>query len=330
MEFIEQIREKAKRAPKKIIFPESMEEKILQAARQVLDLGFAFPILVGREADIKARADEMGVSTEGFAFIDHEDEAVLKKLIGEYLAMSDMFSEKALKRKFKTPLNFAAGAVKVGLSDCLAAGFAHATAEVVIAAQSFIGMQEGISTVSSLGIVEFPNWSGPQGNFLAFTDCAVQPRPTSEELADIAIASSDTVSALLGWQPRVGMLSFSTKGSTEHEDADVVINSVPIARAKRPDLLVDGEFQIDTAILPAVAAKKLKEPSDVGGKANVLVFPNLGAGNIGVKMAQIFGGAIAYGPMMQGFAKPVTDFSRSAPLEEIVGNLAMLVVRASG
>ena len=163
---------------------------------------------------------------------------------------------------------------------------------------------------------------------ICFADCAVNARPSSEELADIALASADTVSLLLGWAPRVAMLSFSTKGSSEHEEVDRVRAAVEIARERRPELAVDGEFQLDAAIIPAVAAKKVKVPSAVAGKANVVIFPDLGAGNIGVKMVQIFAGATAHGPLLQGFARPVTDFSRSAPVEEIVGNLVMLAVTA--
>lgn len=331
MDFIQQVQEKAARHPKAILFPESREEMILRAASQVWELGIAKPVLLGREDEITALAEGFKLSTRGFGFLDPEDEAVMDALVGRYLETSDLFSEKALRRKFKQPLNFAAAAVRVGWADCLAAGYTCATGDVVLAAQMFIGMRPGISTASSLGIVEFPHWDkGSQGNFLVFTDCAVQPRPTPEELADIAVASSYTVRSLLGWEPRVAMLSFSTKGSAAHQDVDTVREAVALAREKAPELLVDGEFQLDSAIVPAAAAKKVKEPSPVAGRANVLVFPNLGAGNIGIKLTQIFCGAVAYGPMLQGFAKPVTDFSRSAPLEEIVGNLAMLVVQAGG
>ena len=331
MEFMKQIQEKARQAPKRILFPESGEEMILRAAQRVAELGIARPVLLGREAEIEALAGQWGIPTCGFAYLDHEDGALMDRLVEEYLAAVDLYLEKSLRRKFKDPLNFAAGAVRVGWADCLAAGYTCATGEVVRAAQMFIGMRPGIATASSLGIVEFPQWDrGSQGNLLVFTDCAVQPRPTAEELADIAVASSYTVQSLLGWEPRVAMLSFSTAGSAQHEDVDTVAAAVDLARQKAPGLLVDGEFQLDSAIVPAVAAKKVRRDSPVAGKANILVFPNLGAGNIGIKMTQIFCGTVAYGPMLQGFLKPVTDFSRSAPLEEIVGNLAMLVVCAGG
>ena len=153
--------------------------------------------------------------------------------------------------------------------------------------------------------------------------------PDSETLADIAIASADTVSSLLGWEPRVAMLSFSTDGSSEDDSIDVIRKGIEIARSKRPELKIDGEFQLDAAINPKVAARKVKRESDVAGTANVLIFPNLHAANIGVKLIQTFGHADAYGPVIQGFAKPVCDFSRSAPVSEMMGNILMLLVRAN-
>lgn len=326
--FIEPLIEKAKLNPKSIIFPESDNEKVILAARKVLDLGIAFPILVGKTETIQAFADTLNVSTEGFRYVDHTDAETLEKLIQDYLALSTDFSEKALNRKFKGALNFAAAMVRVGNADCLAAGIDHTTGDVILASQMFIGMQEGIETISSLGIVEAPGYEGSQGNLLAIADCAVCQNPNASELSDIACASSDTMSSLLGWEPRAAMICFSTDGSGQHEMIDKVIEAVKLSNERRPDLAIDGEFQLDAAINPAVAAKKVKRESKVAGRANILVFPDLNAGNIGVKLIQTFGKALAHGPLLQGFAKPVTDFSRSAPVDEIVGNLTMLVVRA--
>lgn len=326
--FIEPLIEKAKLNPKSIIFPESDNEKVILAARKVLDLGIAFPILVGNTDTIQAFAVTLNVSTEGFRYVDHTDAQTLEKLIQDYLTLSTDFSEKALNRKFKGALNFAAAMVRVGNADCLAAGIDHTTGDVILASQMFIGMQEGIETISSLGIVEAPGYEGSQGNLLAIADCAVCQNPNASELSDIACASSDTMSSLLGWEPRAAMICFSTDGSGQHEMIDKVIEAVKLSNERRPDLAIDGEFQLDAAINPAVAAKKVKRESKVAGRANILVFPDLNAGNIGVKLIQTFGKALAHGPLLQGFAKPVTDFSRSAPVDEIVGNLTMLVVRA--
>ncbi|MFV0465456.1 MAG: phosphate acyltransferase [Lachnospiraceae bacterium] len=329
MTFTESLLEKAKANPKNVIFPESEEIKVLQCARKLNDLGISSPILAGDPKAIEALAAAEGISLDGVQIVDPEDEALKQDIIREYLALSDMLSEKALNRKLKTPLNLAAAMVKVGRADALAAGIVHTTGDVILAAQMIIGMQEGISTVSSIGIAEIPGFDGSEGNLLAITDCAVNPAPNSEELAEIAIASAATVSSLLGWEPRVAMLTFSTKGSSVHEEIDKVVQAVEIAKQKQPGLKIDGEFQLDAAIVPKVAEKKVKGDSEVAGKANVIVFPNLAAGNIGVKILQIFAHTKAHGPLLQGFAKPVTDFSRSAPVEEMIGNLTMLIVRAN-
>ncbi len=326
MTFTETILKKAHLSQKSIVLPEATEEKILLAARKVADIGAARPLLLGNPDEISAAANNAGISLTGIEVVDSGDEAFKTKLISDFLAVSDDFSEKALNRKFREPLNIAAAMVRVGYADSLGAGLTRSTGEVILTAQLLIGMQEGISTVSSIGMAEFPNFDGPEGNMLCFTDCAVNMKPSSAELADIAITSAHTVRALLGWEPRVAMLSFSTKGSGEHEDVEKVRKAVEIAKSRKPDLLIDGELQLDAAIIPEVAKKKIRDDSPVAGRANIIVFPDLGAGNIGVKMAQIFGGAVAHGPLLQGFAKPVTDFSRSAPVEEIVGNLVMLAV----
>ena len=329
MKFMEKMAEKAKANPKSIAFPEATELKILQAARHLKDEGIAKPVLVGSKEAILEAAKEAEVVIDDMEIIEVADEDQRQDVIKAFLEINQLFSEKSLNRKFKKPLEFAAALVALGRADTLAAGLVHTTGEVLLAAQSFIGMTEGLKTISSIGIVEFPYYSGCEDNFLVFGDCAVNPDPNSEELADIAIASADTVSSVLGWEPRVALMSFSTKGSSEHEKVQKVTEALKIAKEKRPTLKIDGEFQLDAAIIPKIAQKKVKDPSEVAGKANVLIFPDLSAGNIGVKIAQIFGHAIAHGPLLQGFAKPVTDFSRSAPLEEIIGNLIMLVNSAN-
>ena len=328
MTFTEKMLEKARQNRKSITLPEATNEKVLLAAAKLVELGAAQPVLVGNPDEIKAAAADCGVDLTALPVVDTTDEAFLSELKRDFLALSSEFSEKALGRRFRDPMNVAAAMVRTGRADCLAAGIVHTTGEVILAAQMFIGTKPGISVISSIGMVEFPNYTTSEGNMICFADCAVNAKPSSEELADIALASADTVSMLLGWEPRVALLSFSTKGSSEHEEVDRVRAAVEIARERRPELAIDGEFQLDAAIIPAVAAKKVKEASPVAGKANVVIFPDLGAGNISVKMVQIFAGATAHGPLLQGFARPVTDFSRSAPVEEIVGNLVMLAVTA--
>jgi phosphate acetyltransferase len=191
-----------------------------------------------------------------------------------------------------------------------------------------IGLKEGISIVSSMGIMSIPGYEGPEGDMLGIADCAVCPAPNPDELADIAISTADTVSRLMGWEPRVALLSFSTKGSASHDRVDQVLKALELVRERRPELLIDGELQLDSAIVPEVAAKKIKGESPVAGKANILIFPDLNAGNIGVKLVQHFAKAIAHGPLLQGFAKPVSDLSRAAPVDEIVGAATMAIVCA--
>jgi phosphate acetyltransferase len=293
-----------------------------------MDLGVAFPVLVGKKETISSFANGNDISTDGFRFIDNEEESTVSAVVEKYLSLGGELTEKTLLRKSKDPLYFAAACVKVGDADCLAAGNTYTTGEVILASQMMIGMQQGIETISSLGIVEAPGFEGPNGNLLGITDCAVCQNPNAGELADIACASADTIKNLLGWDPKVALICFSTDGSGQHEITDKVVEAVKIANEKRPDLDIDGEFQLDAAINPDVAARKVKRESKVAGKANIIVFPDLNAGNIGVKLIQTFGKALAHGPLLQGFAKPVTDFSRSAPVDEIVGNLVMLVLKA--
>jgi phosphate acetyltransferase len=325
---LNELETRAKANPKRIAFPESNDEKILRAARQSLDMGVAFPVLVGDRNVISGTAAGIGISLEGMEFIDNTDQEKLEYFIGEYLKRKTDLPGPALKRKSRDPMYFALILEDVGEVDGVVAGLNHTTGEVILAAQMIIGIREGISTVSSVGIWSIPGFNGSEGEFLAHADCAVNPDPTSEELADIAISSADTIRSLMGWEPRVAMLSFSTKGSMSHPRVDKVLQALEIARKRRPDLLIDGEFQLDSAISPAVAEKKVKEASAVAGRANILIFPDLDAGNIGVKLVQIFARASSCGPLLQGFRKPVSDLSRSAPVEDILAVISMLSICA--
>ena len=272
---------------------------------------------------------EPSVSTAGFNYFNNTDAEVLASLAESYTASFDEFSAKSVIRKSKDPVMCAMFLLKTGKVDCVAAGKEYSTGDVLLNAMSIVGLQEGVERPSSLGLCDIPGFEGPQGQFLAVADCAMTAQPDARDLAGIAISSADTVKGLLGWEPRVAMLSFSTCGSAEHETIDTVRDAIGLVKEMRPDIKIDGEFQLDSAIIPKVAAKKVKRESDVAGKANVLIFPNLHAGNIGVKLIQIFGHANAYGPVLQGFAKPVCDFSRSAPVYEMLGNVAMLIIRAA-
>ena len=319
---------KAKAKPQRVVLPEATEEKILRAARRVRDEGLAIPILVGEPEAVSAIAESIGVPLDGIPMVDHRDEAKVEGLASAYADANPDYPARAVKRMLKNPLNFAAMIVKFGEADCMVAGLSHTTGEVIMASEMILGLGQGISTVSSMGILSIPGYEGPEGELLAIADCAVCAAPGSQELADIAISTADTVRRLLAWEPRVALLSFSTKGSASHDRVDVVLAALDMVRERRPDILIDGELQLDSAIVPEVAARKLQGESPVAGKTNVLIFPNLESGNIGVKLVQRFARAVAYGPLLQGFAKPVSDLSRGAPVEEIVGAITMVAVSA--
>ena len=325
---MERLQLKAKANPQRVVFPEANEEKILRAACQARDLGIAHPILVGEPEAVSILSESLGVSLDGITVVDHADAEKVEQFASGYAGINPDMPVSAVKRMMKDPLLFAVVMVKLGEADCMVAGLSHTTGEVIMASEMIIGLQQGISTVSSTGILAIPGYEGPEGSLLGIADCAVCPAPDSKELADIAITTADTLRSLLGWEPRVALLSFSTKGSATHERVDTVLTALEMVRERRPELLIDGELQLDSAIVPEVAARKVKGESPVAGKANILIFPDLNAGNIGVKLVQRFAGAVAYGPLLQGFARPVSDLSRGAPVAEIVGATTMVAVRA--
>jgi phosphate acetyltransferase len=328
MDVMEQLQLKAKANLQRVVFPEANEEKILRAVHQVQGMGIAYPILIGEPKAISVLAGAIGVSLDGITVIDHSDTGKVERFVSDYARINPDLPASAVKRMLRDPLYFAAMMVKLDEADCMVAGLSHTTGEVIMASEMIIGLQEGISTVSSTGIMSIPGYEGPEGSLLGIADCAVCPAPDSKELADIAISTADTLHRLLGWEPRVALLSFSTKGSATHERVDTVLKALEMVRERMPELLIDGELQLDSAIVPEVAARKVKGGSPVAGKANILIFPDLNSGNIGVKLVQRFANAVAYGPLLQGFVKPVSDLSRGAPVEEIVGATTMVAVRA--
>jgi len=310
----------------RIVFPEATEPRILKAASMAKLDNIAIPILIGDVRETNEIAKEQGIDISGMEIISPEESAKFDAYVTKYLAMTTL-REGAVRRLLKKPLYYANMMVKAGDADAMVGGAVYETASVIMAGTMVVGMKEGVSTPSSFFVMDIPGFEGGENGKLIFADCAVVPDPTAEELADIAIASAESAKALLNCEPRVAMLSFSTKGSSMEAPVEKVIRATAIIKERRTDLLVDGEFQADTAIIPAIAQKKVKGDSPVAGKANVLIFPDLNSGNIGYKLVQRLAKADAIGPLLQGFAKPVCDLSRGATVEDILGSIIMTAVR---
>lgn len=327
--FIDDLTKRARAAHKRVVFPESGCIDVLRCAQKLLEDDIADVLLVGDPNEVNALAAEHGVDLEGASFFDCASEKARESLVEPVLASTSQFKERAILHRAKRPLAAAMFLVLIGDADCCAAGRECTTPDVILTAQTIFGHAPGACSISNVGIVDAPGFEGSEGSTFAVANCAVNVMPDAATLADVAIASADTVSTLLGWEPRVAMLSFSTDGSAKDPTIDVIRESVDIARERRPDLKVDGEFQVDTAINVESARRKLSRQSDVAGKANVLVFPNIHASNIGIKLVQAFGHAELYGPIVQGYARPICVFPRSTPASEMMGNVLMLLVCAS-
>ncbi len=326
---MENLRRRAAERPVRVAFPEGDNETMMRAVRELADEGLAQCVLVGDGAELARLAGERGISLEGIEVVDVTDDAGNAACCERYLAHPDCkYKPKGAARRMTRPLERALIMQVLGDVDVMFAGIANATGDIILAGQIIVGLAEGVETISSCGIAKVPGWDGGEGGLIGFGDSAVCVNPTPAELASIAVASCDTVAALTGWDVRCALLSHSTDGSMDNELVDKVREARDIAQAARPDLKIDGEFQFDAAVRADVAAKKVHHESEVAGRANLLIWPDINVGNIGVKIIQNLTGADAYGPMLQGFKKIVCDCSRSAPVSEIVGNVVMSCVRA--
>ena len=329
MSAIEKIKAKARADVKHIVLPEGTEPRTVQASAKILKEGVARVTLLGNPDEVRKVAAETGTDLTGVAIIDpatSEKSAAYADLLYELRKAKGMTPEQATELVTKNPLYYGAVMLKAGDADGMVAGAINSTGNVLRPALQIIKTAPGIKVVSSCFIMELPDPKWGDNGVMIFGDCAVIPNPTAEELAAIAIASAAS-GKQLDINPRVAMLSFSTKGSAKHENVTKVQEATRLAHELAPDLQLDGELQADAALVESVG--QLKSPgSTVAGHANVLVFPDLQAGNIGYKLVQRLAGAEAIGPIIQGLAKPVSDLSRGCSVDDIVSVVSITAVKA--
>lgn len=331
MSFLGQVRKRALKANKRIVLPESGDERVLRATAEILREKLARPILIGEESKIMYDAKAYNISLEGAKIVnpatfERMDEYAHK--LAELRAKKGMTYEKAREIMTKDPNFYGAMMVKMGDADAMVSGSDSPTADVLRAGLQVIGTKKGIKTVSSMFVMELTERQDTYGEVLLFGDCSVIPVPTSEQLADIAEASVVTAKSVVGMEGKVALLTFSTKGSASHPDIDVVIEAGKILEERGVKFPFTAEVQADAAIVKSVAMKKCPD-SKVAGSANILVFPNLAAGNIGYKLVQRLAGANAYGPLIQGLASPINDLSRGCSVDDIVNLVAITAVQAA-
>ena len=329
-DFITRVFDRASKEVKTIVLPESNDNRVIRAATWALRDGIANIIMIGDEEKVSERAKKMRVDISDIVFVDplnHPKFNEYKDLLVELRSHKGMTPEKAEEILRNDYLTYGIMMVKAGDADGMVAGACHATADTLRPALQILRTAPGVEMVSGFFIMCVPDCDmGEKGTFV-FGDCGLNQDPDSNELAIIAKTSADSFKSLVGAQPKVAMLSHSTKGSAKHVLVDKVKEAVNIAHDKYPGLILDGELQLDAAIVPEVAESKAPD-SFVAGNANVLIFPNLDAGNIGYKLVQRLGKADAYGPLLQGLSKPVNDLSRGCNVSDVEGVIAITAVQA--
>lgn len=318
LELLINIREKAKQKKRTLLLPESHDERVLKAAEIITKEGFASVITIGEENKIRQDAERLGVNLNGVRIIDPAKSDKLSDFTNIYynLRKKRGITIEEAKATVQRDIFFAGMMLREGMAAASVAGSTASTGDVMKAGIHCVGMKEGISIVSSFFLMVYPEIT------YSFGDCAVVPDPDAAQLADIAISTADNHKILTGEEPYVAMLSFSTKGSATHKLIDKVIEATALVKQKRPDIKVDGELQFDAAIIDSIGKKK-SPGSEVAGRANVLIFPDLNAGNIGYKIAQRLGKAEAVGPVVQGLSKPFFDLSRGCSVDDIVNTSAI-------
>jgi len=327
MSIVDKFKSAARRKNLSVALPDGNDARTLRAAAILTAEGIAKPIVLGKADEIAALAATAGVDLDGIMIVDPAKSDRIEEYAVKYREKRDNVSVAIARRIVRKPLYYGGCMVAVGDADAMVAGADSSTATVIQAGALTVGLAPGIATPSSFFLMILPNFHGEKDKGFIFADCAVNVDPTPEELAEIALASATSCEKLLSQEPRVAMISFSTCGSASHKRVTRVKEALQIAAEREPHLAIDGEFQVDSAIVPAVAAKKVKGHSRVAGKANVLVFPDLDTGNAAYKLTQHMGGAMAIGPFFQGFAKPISDLSRGASVEDIVSTVAITLAQ---
>lgn len=323
--FIDRFIERAKADKKTIVLPEGNDERILEAAQEVLKQGIANIIVLGNEAEIAQKGYDL-TSAEIIDPETSDKQEEFAQLLFELRKHKGMTEEEAAET-VKDPIYFAVMMVKSGLCDGLVGGACHATVKILSPSLKVLKTAPGAPMVSSLFLMNVPNCDLGEDGVFAFADCALEVQPTAEKLAHISNLTNDSFERLIGKEPRIALLSHSSYGSANNDDAKKVSDAVAYIKENYPDLNADGELQLDAAIVPEIGASKAPG-SPVAGKANVLIFPDLDAANIGYKLVQRLAKAEAYGPILQGLAAPVNDLSRGCTAEDVVGVIAITCVQA--
>ena len=329
MALLQQIKVKAASDIRTIVLPEAADERVIRASEIITKEGLAKIILLGNSEEINAKAQDLGVDLSRIEIVDYLKAPQFENYVEQLyeLRKNKGLTPEEARKLLQSPLYFGSMMVKLGDAEGLVAGSLSTTGDVLRPALQIIKTAPGISVVSGAFIMIIPNKSFGDRGIMLFADCAVNPDPTAEQLAEIAYATAITAKTIAGIEPKVGMLSFSTKGSAQHQFVSKVQRATDLAKEKYPDLSIDGELQADAALVPAVGASKAPG-SDVAGHVNVLIFPDLQAGNIGYKLGQRLANADAIGPVLQGMAMPVNDLSRGCSVEDIVNVTAITAVQA--